>query len=371
MKVGIITWFHYENYGTALQAYALHSVVKTIGNECILLNYIPGTNNIINIKVGLKKYIKNKIDNILYKYLRRRYKYDFFKKKESFKRFINSNCILSEKLNNKKSLYDLNNSIDVFICGSDQIWTTNPLDGTYYLNFVLDDKKKISYAPSFGVNNISSEKQDLVKEWLSKFNRLSVREEQGAKIIKELTGRDSNVVLDPTFLISTTQWDSIAAKVEINKPYILCYFLGNRRSYWSTVDNIRRLTGYNVVTIPIRPQAFFLKGQIFPCAGPEEFVWLIKNAHIVLTDSFHAVAFSIMYKRDFFVFKRFDDKEENSQNSRIYNILKLFHLESRIIDDNNAVLKENIKIKNYDNVLNKLNTERNKSMLFLKHSLSG
>lgn len=370
MRIGIVTWFSYENYGTVLQAYALQRFLRDKGYNCELLNYLPEKSLGTKTNVGniIKKIIFKK-NNLIYKFIYSTKKQQFENRSRYFKDFIINNCIFTEALNDKISLVELNKKIDTYICGSDQVWTPGALDGTYYLNFVEDKNKKISYAPSFGVTKIPDEYRSIIGSWISKIEFLSIREKQGEEIIKELTGREPTVVLDPTLLLKPDDWEKILNKPDVKEPYILCYFVADKRQYWKNVEKIRRATGFKVVIIPITSTTYLRKGMILSETGPAEFVGLIKDAEIVLTDSFHGAVFAINYKKDFFTFKRFSDKDKESQNSRIYNILQKLNLENRIIDDKESIIIENIKILNYDNVEFILEKERKKSMDFLNKAL--
>jgi len=370
MKIGIITWFSYENYGTVLQAYALQRFIRNEGYDCELVNYLTSSSCKKKINVEeIKKKIIDKKNNLIYKYIYLKKRRQIENKSKSFKNFIINNCVLTEILVNKNSLVELNKKIDTYICGSDQVWSPNELDGAYFLDFVNDNNKRISYAPSFGVSEIPDEYKDIVSKWMSKFDHLSVREKQGADIIKRLTGREATIVLDPTLLLKPEDWNIIADDANIQEPYILCYFLSDKREYWKNVEKIRKATGYKVVIIPVVPPSYLKKGMILPETGPSEFVGLIKNAEIVLTDSFHGTIFAINYKKDFYTFKRFSDKDKKSENSRIYNILEKLNLENRLISNNQSVLTENIKILNYGDVESRLVKEREKSIKFLNISL--
>lgn len=370
MNIGIITWFIYENYGTALQAYALQRFLKNEGYDCDLLNYLPSNPYKKKISIeDIKKRVICKKNSLIYKYIYLKRRQQIEIKSKSFKNFITNNCSFTEVLANKKNLIELNKKINTYICGSDQIWTPNALDGTYYLDFVDSNNKRISYAPSFGVNEIPDEYKDIISKWISKFEYLSIRENRGAEIIKSLNSREAIVVLDPTLLLKAEDWNIISNNPNIEEPYILCYFLGNKKEYWNNVEMIRKITRYKVVIIPVMPASYFKKGIILSETGPKEFVGLIKNAQIVITDSFHGTIFSINYKKDFYVFKRFNDKEKGSQNSRIYNIIEKMNLGNRLISNNKSISKENIKILNYEEVEFRLNKEREKSIEFLNKAI--
>lgn len=374
MKIGIVTWFHHRNYGTILQAYALQKFLKNNGYNCALVNYIPINNKTILEKIKLGNFnhrIASKIESAKFKFLGSNIKDMLVEKNKSFENFATNNIDFTEKAQTSSELFRLNETIDCFICGSDQIWNPENFNGVYYLNFVNEKNKKISYAPSFGVSHIPTSKTEEIRQLVNKFDWLSVREDKGASILKELTQKDVEVVVDPTLLLSKTDWGQVSVNPNISEDYILCYFLGDRQEYWKAVQNLQRITKYKVIIIPTRFNAYLKKYEIRTSTSPEEFIGLIKNAKLVLTDSYHGVIFSLKFERDFYVFKRFKDKDKRSQNSRIYNILKVLNLEERLVDCN--VLKDykdNYSIENYGEINKVLSREIDDSTAFLTKSLN-
>ncbi|MGR6836804.1 polysaccharide pyruvyl transferase family protein [Syntrophomonas erecta] len=374
MKIGIVTWFHYKNYGTVLQAYALQSFLKNNGYSCVLVNYVPIYTKSFYKKVksgNLKNRIIGKIESNCFKFLGSNIKERLIERNKAFENFIAKNIDFTPKVQTSNELFKLNEMFDCFICGSDQIWNPENLNGVYYLNFVNEKNKKISYAPSFGVSHIPTSKEKEIRQWVNKFDRLSVREEKGASILKSLTQKDIEVVVDPTLLLSNADWEQILVNPNFHGDYILCYFLGDRKEYWKAVHNLQKMTTYKVIIIPARFNSYLQKYEIRTSTSPEEFIGLIKNAKLVLTDSFHGVIFSLKFEKDFYVFKRFKDKDKRSQNSRIYNILKMLNLEERLIDCN--ILKDykgNHCIDNYEEINKVLSEKIEDSIAFLTNTLN-
>ena len=375
MKIGIVTWFHHKNYGTILQAYALQKFLKSKGYNCVLVNYIPINKQTFleKIKSGnLKHRIASKIESCRYKFLEPNIKEMILERNRAFENFVTKNIDFTQKSQTSSELFRLNETIDCFICGSDQIWNPENFNGVYYLNFVNDKNKKISYAPSFGVSHIPTSKIEEIRQLVNKFDWLSVREDKGASILKELTQKDIEVVVDPTLLLSKTDWGQVSVNPNISEDYILCYFLGDRKEYWKAVENLQKMTTYKVIIIPARFNAYLKKYEIRTSTSPQEFIGLIKNAKLVLTDSYHGVVFSLKFERDFYVFKRFMDKDKRSQNSRIYNILKMLNLEGRLLIDSNVLKdsKGNHSIENYGEINKVLSRKIDDSTAFLTKSLN-
>ena len=365
MRNLILTWFHYENFGTALQAYALQKFLNNSNKHTELLNYLPEEKNTTERK-NIYDFIKSKKKNFLKRVVKKIYAKALIEKTNLFRKFIATQVPLTNKLYSREYLKELNNKYDNFIVGSDQIWNPKS-DLTYWLDFVDNNKNKVAYAPSFGVTSLSEYRKNEIKYLLEKFNYLSVRESEGKKIIKDIINKDVDVVLDPTFLLDKQEWLKLC-KNKSNEKYILCYFLGNQNYYWKCVYKIKKETGYYVKIIPIQPEAFFKKGQLKIDIGPIEFIELINNAEIILTDSFHAITFSIIFNKSFIALKRFNDKDKKSQNSRIYNILRIMKLEEHLIDKNTKNLV--YKVKDYNRVQDILNEQREKAITYLENAIN-
>ncbi|MCD8011872.1 MAG: polysaccharide pyruvyl transferase family protein [Lachnospiraceae bacterium] len=205
MKIAIMTWFHYINYGTVLQAYALQRYLRDQGHEVYLINYVgedkKSSMNLKNIIERIKRKAKNTVINA-------RYSESLSIRKKTFHDWLIANCNLTQPLKNS-DLCNLEKEFDLFICGSDQIWhasTAELFEKEYFLDFVKDTSKKVSYAPSFGQSYICKSIEPQVKKLISDFRMLSVREETGAEIIKNLTGKKPYVVADPVLLLDTEKW---------------------------------------------------------------------------------------------------------------------------------------------------------------------
>lgn len=372
MRIGILTWLYNGNYGTVLQAYALQKFLMKNTKYYIenidynpdvkakIINLIKSRNSLSLIFEKLDYYIANKIA---------RNNYEIENRKRRFSDFLLNEMNLSEKYKNPKEIEIIKDKYDIYICGSDQIWSPVLLNPVYYFSFLDSNKKLISYAPSFGVSCIKNSKKEEISGYLKKFNHISVREENGAKIIYELIGRKVEYVVDPTLLISKEEWDKIASIRLIQENYIICYFLSYKKEYSELIDKLSLKTGYKVAIICTTEETYKTNYKKIIDCGPKEWVSLIKNAKLVLTDSFHGCVFSTIYKKDFYLFKRFNDNNNKSQNSRIYNFINMLDLSERLIDDINSHDYSNINIENYDEVYAKLEQEKNKSIKWLLNAI--
>lgn len=366
MKIGIMTWFHYHNYGTALQLTALCHTLKKMGHSVKVINYKPNiTVNKLggsNIAIEYLNKIPNKIKNRGLRHYTNQEREQLFDDFYNFLSFTNEVVTLSD-------FQELNNEFDFFVCGSDQIWSPLNFNPRYFLDFVRDEEKMIAYAPSLGVSSFDDE--DIKKQIINLVNRfkfVSVREQQGVEMLQPFVNLKVNRALDPTFLLNVDDWSMYVSKDSEEGRYLLTYFLGKNDKTWKCVDKIAKKYGLEVKVIPVFESDLSRKGCIKKPIGPSQFLNLIKNAAYICTDSFHGVAFSINFKRQFSVFERFNKKSKTSQNSRIYNILKIGGLENRLISGENQL--NCINEIDYETVEFELMKERLASLSYLENSLN-
>ena len=260
-----------------------------------------------------------------------------------------------------------------FVTGSDQVWNPNYFQSMMMLDFVKSNKiKKIAYAPSIGVSELSKQTRKKYRKLLSSYSAIGMREKQAADLISDISPVPVKTVLDPTLLLNDNDWNQLADKAEVDKawdadkPYILCYFVGHRNDYCDYINLVKEKTGMNCIIIPMDVDLSNC-GTVATGIGPKEFIWLIKNANIVCTDSFHATVFSIQYRKEFYVLKRFDDNSKTSQNGRLYEILDTYQLRSRwITNESEFIRKDDI---NYEIVYRILNDKRKYSENYLMDAL--
>ena len=358
--VGLITWHYYLNYGSALQAYALQTIIQKLGYTCEFINYRKKKFRKSNLKI-LIKYIISHISIVLPR--KKREKYSF-----KFSRFEYTFLKQRKLIYNAKNIKKCNHKYKIFICGSDQIWAPNVFDPIYFLSFVNPDKPKIAYAPSIGLDKIPNELQDKYRNLLRRFDSLSVREEKGAELIYKICNLKAEVVLDPTFLLEKKEWEEILMEPKIEEDYIFVYFLSENKAHEEAVKKLALILGYKIVTVSHSKLNKKMVDYVDNDAGPREFLGYIKNAKLIITDSFHGTIFSIIFKKNFYVFERFSPNDKISQNSRIYNILDKMNLNSRLIHYGSSI--DEIKEINYKDVDKLLQIEKLNSINYLKNSIS-
>ena len=366
-KIAMMTWYTYHNYGTALQASALYHTIKKLGYSVDMINYLPRP-------AGAAKTVSVLISEIARKtkeHLQRNYSSEG--RKKLFLEYLEDRITETEPCLSHVELNDLCDKYDAFVCGSDQIWSPLNFDDKYFLSFVDDYEKKIAYAPSMGASSIKNPIiRSRIAEQIQTFKHLSIREDQGAQIISELTGKDAQLVLDPSLLITPSEWDEYAAlylsKKIPDEDYIICYFLGDPNKYMGYVRRISKRMNVPYYIIPVK-RSEKRSGNCVPFeVGPTEFVSLIKNAKHVCTDSFHGLAFAANYNVPFSVFKRFKDNDKRNQNSRIFSFLKLLSLENRLIDPKETQIAHMLTC-DFSNPNEILDNMRQKSLQFLSSSL--
>lgn len=360
MKVGIITIVDNDNYGNRLQNYAVQKVLKNLNVDSETINYEVSLNKNMNSIIYLLKLLKRKIGKL------KRYIKNNNKKLELSKKRKNNFIKFGEniKIKNRPLLLinkKINNKYDYFLVGSDQIWNPNfgRIGDVEFLTFA-DKNKRIAYVPSFGVENIAEQYNHFCGEALKNFKAVSVREEAGKKIVKNLTDReDIEVLVDPTMTLSKEEWIQLAKRPDCLKTdnFIFCYFLGNisneRMRYIEKITNYEDIKIINILD----------KNSEFYAMGPSEFIYLINNAKLICTDSFHACIFSILLRKEFIIFDR-DDKLE-SMNSRIDTLLNKFNLESRKYEN----IQKGLNKIDYSGTEDILEIERQKSYDFLKKAM--
>jgi hypothetical protein len=245
---------------------------------------------------------------------------------------------------------------DFFVVGSDQVWnpTFPEFSELFFLTFV-PKHKRVAYAPSFGLSELPEEVKDNFSTWLSSMEYLSVREESGESIIRNLTGRDVPVVLDPTMLLTKEEWLRVSTPLKTvpKKPYILTYFLGTLDA--KRGKEIKLFAKKNSLMII---QINELTSKYYT-TGPGELISLINQATLILTDSFHGTVFSILFEKPFLTYKRVG---RDDMYSRIETLFSLLHLENR---ENMRLSDPNLCEIDYHEVKQLLEIERNKAFDYL------
>lgn len=371
-KVAIVNRTNLKNYGSVLQVYALCEAIRCMG-------YFP---EVLWEKGNLSKnwdIRPRKILNVISKMLfHPRLLVETLKtilevrgnkvpevKADKFDVFVNLHLI--RKFYSFRELKQLaeSNEYYKFVCGSDQVWCSTALyvDPMMYLRFA-PQAKRIAYAPSLGRNYIPQYNARTMKCYIEEFDSISVREEDGQRLVADLINRHVSLVVDPTLLLKKAEWDLIKSPVK-HKDYILCYFLDCPKPQF-----LDWLYGFaekeNLLVITLNNNIPEIPGRVFvSVAGVDEFLGLIDEAELVLTDSYHGMLFSIIYQKRFWSIER--NYSQYDQSSRQKNILKLIGLEDRYVVEPTFVDMSQI---DYVKVSKQLDKERAKSLSFLLGALN-
>lgn len=366
MKIGILTLNGHFNYGNRLQNYALQTLLESL-NADIKVDTIWFTeNNYILDKQGELYSIKN-----LRRYFFNRHGYRHLVDSNNyFNKYIREYNIkkFSDRWLNIKYDYQLkkglNEEYDYFVVGSDQIW--NPFwvkKGFEFLSFA-DKHKRISYSASLGVSEMPKEKEAMFTEGLNGMAYISVREHAGAQIVKQLTGKDVPVLLDPTLTLTGEQWGRMCCRPAWFKDekYILVFFLSKISPLAkSEIERLAKENNFKIIELMDETNIDYYT------SSPEEFLFLIKNASLVYTDSFHCTVFSILFGTVFVNCSR--ENVGMNMDSRMDTLLKLFGLENRKTDRGKNYTVENPLEINYPDVEKILKSEREKSKKYLSNAL--
>jgi len=264
---------------------------------------------------------------------------------------------------------------DKVITCSDQLWSPSALgSGFYNLMFVPRETRKISWASSFGVSKIPWYQKSRTKKYLERIEYISMRENQGAEIVKSLTGREVPVLMDPVFVFNKQEWDKL---VPLAKPewenYIFCYFLGDNPKHREAAKALSEKTGMKIVTLRhldeyVDEDESF--GDIAPYdVDPVRFLNILRNASYICTDSFHGTAFSIIFEKKFMVFDRYDSKSSNSKNSRIDSVCANLGLKNRRFSDVESVADMMLCDIDYKAVIAKVSEYQENTKNYLKNAL--
>lgn len=360
-KVGILTWHQYHNFGSMLQAYALQTTIGKLGLHCEIINYFDLATMSPPDRLDDVKYLVKKALSCagFHKLLPHYY---------SFERFYHDRLRKTKTVTERDELKNLTSKYHSIVFGSDQIWAPNVYNPVYMGDFLDDPTKKlVSYAASIGLNDIPEELRPVYRSLLSRFSRISVREEMGKKLLKEHCGLDAEVVLDPTLLLEASEYRKIQKPVsKFKERYVFCYFLNKDHHYHQRVEEYAKLHGYKVVGVSVCEQDGAWM-ELLPATGPQEFLWLVDHAEAVFTDSYHGTIFSLQFHKKFWTFERFAKDDPICQNSRIQQLNHLFGIGARILAPDDPV--DDRAQLDYEEIDTKLYRSREKSVRFLQEAL--
>lgn len=371
MKIALFSPYLSQNYGTVLQAFALANVISSYGVKCEYIKWRHCEPTIIKRIIFLLRHPS-------YYFLHKKNKelnstglrYSFLSQPE-YKAVIQKNTDFAAKNTPhtiKEYSYDDLNSIvedyDRFIVGSDQTWNPSHIYefSPYYLSFVKDTSKKYAYGCSLGRTEFSDDFINHLIKQLNTFSSLSCRERQNAKMLSDRIGKKVENVLDPTLLLSKSEWEQYMKAVDgIPNEYVLCYILGERADISEYAEYLSHKSGLPVYYILTRP-CHKNHTNVLEGIGVQEFLWLIANCTYLVTDSYHGTIFSLNFEKNVISF----DKHEGRafDNGRIKDVLQTYGLTSHFLSSYKKYIPEAI---DYVRVKQLLEANRTISLDYLKY----
>lgn len=371
MKIGIITFHRAHNYGAVLQAYATKYFLRLNGYDACIIDYWP------TYRRGMYDLVD--CDILMYETMIKKIKYiirTIICLPNKIRRYNRFNSFIYKYLDIKKKGYItspncMRDEYDIYIYGSDQIWRYNEIkkysgfDLVYWGKYPkTSSAKKVAYAASMGIIKYDDEKIAFIKNMISNYDSLSVREADLKKFILSLTDMSVEHVLDPVFLLSKKDWINIISKGinENKRKYLLFYNVNESVSARKIAKNIAKKKGLKIIEINGHVSPFQNPFSNYQTAGPIQFIGLVYNASFVVSNSYHGVAFSILFQKQFYAL----DPGENSE--RVISLLSLLDLKNKFIAKlENVNIYEEI---DYAMVGKKLEFEKNKSIEYLRNCIN-
>ena len=333
MKIGILTMHKVLNYGSALQAYALQHYVSSLGHNAELIDYIF-PNGKRKARLTIRQRLIYPIKSLLSGKMR---------KKSRFQKFYRKYFVCTDKrFNSPEELSKAKFEYDILMTGSDQVWNPKHIkdDYSFFLPFASEGTKKVSYASSFSTAEIPDELKPIYREFLDSYSAISVREKSGAKIVKELVGKNAEMVCDPTLLLSKDEWNELIKDFPspIDKPYILAYILRYAYDPYpeinKIIDAVQNELGLHLVILDGSLSDIKRKNaSVIKNAGPLEFLNLVKNASFIITTSFHGTAFALNYGIPFYSVI----KDMSGFDTRMIDLLDCIRCDNRLVKYNSSL----------------------------------
>ncbi|MBR9846429.1 MAG: polysaccharide pyruvyl transferase family protein [Algicola sp.] len=349
MKIKTITCHDVYNHGAALQAYALMKYLKKNNHDVEIINYKPDylSNHYRLFNISNPKYSRNKILALAYILAKLPRRILSLSRKRSFDKFNEKYLKLTKRYNSYEELKSSPPDADVYICGSDQIWNTlhqNGRDPAFYLDFGLPTTKKLSYSASLASEYIFEGYENFVFEKVTSLDFIACRETSGVHILNELGLLNVTHTMDPAFLLSKDEWNEVAEE-KFDENYILIYDFESSDKIKNKAQNIAEKKGWKIYTI--NPGDFSYADKRFDNVGPETFLSLIRDAKLVISNSFHAVVFPLIYGTPFMI----EERSENI-NARMKDIFMTIGCKEQyesgdivyLSDEIKKILKEKIDV---------------------------
>lgn len=363
-KVGIMTWHYYPNFGSALQAYALQTMIRRLGYDVRIINYR-------NPKFGTPHPAKDRVKCLIGQVCETL--------GMGVPGSINSFLLFQDRyMRQTRPLLTMEEygrairEYDTVVYGSDQIWAPNVFNPIYMGGGLPGTGRRprrlVSYAASVGLDTIPEDKRAQYRRLLATFHAVSLREDEGSALLKAECGIESSVVADPTLLLSCADYRAISREVQgINTPYIFCYFLNKNHAYADPIKAYARDRGLKVYGVSaMEDDAAWM--ELLHNVGPCEFISLIDHAAMVFTDSYHGTIFSLLMHKNLRTIERFSAQDPICQNSRLRQLCRYFHMDGLVCHAGDEIVDTGYDYGVFETELQRLRTL---SMEYLKTALQG
>lgn len=352
-KVAVTTYCTWSSYGSIMQSLALKKVIKKLGLDSYILLDYPAPSNQYEQIIPFPKSVKSLIIWLYKKVISKKTKHRYKNSNEFIKRNLDV-CYY----NDYETVVKQQPKADFYLAGSDQIWHPALCKPLFFLDFLPNETKRLSYAASMGITTVSNEKESEFAGLISKMNCISVREKEMAQVIQKYTDKSVSVNIDPTFLVDGEEWTKYAEEYPLKKPYILVYTIYWDKALNNKLKKLHKETGHDIVNLTTDFVRIYANKKVLD-ASPGQFLWLVKNAQAVVTSSFHGLAFSIIFG------KKFSAVINPNSPSRMNGLLERLGIVNSDID---SVM--DFDLSKYKDIRLKIKEEQTKSEEYLKGILN-
>lgn len=361
VKAAIVTLHRVYNYGSALQAYATQVIFQRAGYDTTIVDYITPQRTKKQIMKNAAAGSNIGMSSVVYHIFKL---FSIFLKELTFGRFLKKNLNLTKKYITADDLKKDPPVADLYITGSDQTWNSTyneGIDGGFFLDFVPEGKPKAAFVASFGKDIFDKEEVEKTIPYIKEYKRISVREDSGLQILRQLGRNDGIQLIDPTLQLSKEEWMKIASKRLVKEPYLILMLLYNEDNH--ATEYARKIAdekGLKLVKISWELKKPLLVDKLFTHRSPADFLSLFAYADFVVTNSFHGLAFSLNLEKQFIIVSR------NEFNSRIESLLTITGLTDRMVSSETDAVKQSEEVIEYEFINNKLKEEREKANRYIE-----
>ena len=369
-QVGIVTWFGTQNYGSNLQAIGLASSINALGYDALFVKSFRVKSFMIRHPFLLYARVVNRLNKNKRKAFFSPIPYQINDNRKKRLDAFRNDTFRSVSFDNKSWEEAVQNRM-IFIAGSDILW--NPARGYPAMNFLdfayYARLPRFSFGSSVGASELPEKYYPAYRKYLSSMVEVGVREQAVVDMLQPIIHRKVMKVIDPSLLLTTDDWDQYAEKAELSvsvrkEGYILCYFVMNDPRYWEYVIKIREATKKQIIVLPMhhldeeQPYDVVLDGTVY------EFLWLIKNADFICTDSFHACAMSLLYQKDFYLLRR----TRKAEDAKYDDFLNRYHLRDRVVQNESQFIQK--PQTDYSPAQKQLEKDRGYALSFIEKAMN-